>query len=150
MNVARQILIGLCIAATTSCAPPGGVRARNQENLIKLSLGMTKAEVLEVMGTETITTVEPAAYIPIYGWALLPALRGRVPNPYRTEMSRTSDGTPVLIIFYLTDERAGPMSGTADEDLTPLVLENDRLVGWGWNYLERNVGRYRIQLQRRH
>jgi hypothetical protein len=136
------------VGSAGCAATPGEVRAQNQRNLVKLSLGMTKEEVLDIMGTETIKTTQPAAYIPIYGWLAWPALRSRIVNPYRTEMTRTADGSaPVLLIFYVTDEKRGALSGTGEEDLTPLVFEDGKLVGWGWNYLERNIERYQIDLR---
>lgn len=150
MRIPSVAVLAIYLVTGIGCASPAGVRSMNAQNLTKLSLGITKTEVLAVMGTETIQTMEPAGYIPIYGWLLSPALRGEIANPYRTEMTTTADGkTPVLLLFYVTGKQGGILSGTYDSDLTPLVLENDRLVGWGWQYLERNAQRYQIDLRLR-
>ncbi len=69
-------------------------------------------------------------------------------------------GTVAEIIFYYTDfkrpERASRIwtpsaEGLAiqDDELTPIVLEDDTVVGWGWAFLERNVERYEIEIRQR-
>lgn len=128
------------------------VRAQNRERLNQLSVGMPKAKVLEVMGTETIQT---------YTRPALPSKRGsreisdeiralyrgeRMNNPYRTETSQTDDGTLVELLFYYTDQQSAGRRIT-NHELTPLVIEGGVLVGWGWAYLDQNLEKYRINLR---
>jgi hypothetical protein len=114
---------------------------------------MTKAQVLEIMGTESVQT---------YTRSALPSKKGskrvsdeiralyrgmRISNPYKTEANRAADGAPVEILFYYTDQREADGAIT-DDELTPLVIEGGVLAGWGWNFLDQNAERYRIELPR--
>lgn len=129
------------------------VRDQNRERLVGLSVGMTKAQVLEMMGTETVQT---------YTRSALPSKKGsktvsdeiralyrgkRISNPYRTEATRTADGVHVEVLFYYTDQREHDGAIT-DDELTPLVIEDGTLAGWGWSFLDQNVEKYRIELRR--
>ena len=125
-------LIGVLLAlgCTTSLPPvqpeptAKEVRGQNRARLVRLALGMPRPEVLEVMGTDTIRT------------------QGRllIPNPYRTEATRLPDGSAVELLLYYTDHRRADGRITRDE-LTPLLLERGRLVGWGWLHLRWNEER---------
>jgi hypothetical protein len=98
---------------------------------------MAKEDVLSAMGTETV---------PTYRYELGPfcrpeAVKGLiVPNPYRTEAVEMSDGSTIEILFYYTDRERSEGTITEDE-LTPLVLENGTLVGWGWPQLQQAFNR---------
>jgi hypothetical protein len=112
---------------------------------------MTKAEVLETMGTESVQTYTKSA---------LPSRKGskrvsdetralyrskKINNPYRTEANRTVDGVSVEILFYYVDQRELDHAIT-DDELAPIVIEDGFLVGWGWNFLVQNVEKYLIEL----
>jgi hypothetical protein len=74
--------------------------------------------------------------------------RGKqINNPYRTEANRTADRVSVEILFYYIDQPKSNGAITGDE-LTPLVTEDGVLAGWGWNFLDRNVEKYRIEIPR--
>jgi hypothetical protein len=81
---------------------------------------MSKAQVLQTMGTENYKYLT---------------------NPYRTENFAARDGTRIEILYYATADRSNDRSFLGDE-LTPIVLEADRLVGWGWSHLKGNAERY--------
>jgi hypothetical protein len=127
------------------------VRDQNRERLVGLRVGMTKAEVLETMGTESVQTYTKSA---------LPSRKGskrvsdetralyrskKINNPYRTEANRTVDGVSVEILFYYVDQRELDHAIT-DDELAPIVIEDGFLVGWGWNFLVQNVEKYLIEL----
>ena len=130
------------------------VRAQNREGLSQLSVGMPKADVLRVMGTETIQTYTRPALPSGKGTSRIPdrtEMHFRdtlINNPYRTETSHTADGTFVEILLYYTDRQSADHAITNDE-LTPLIIEGGLLAGWGWSYLEQNVQKYRIELRHR-
>ena len=48
-------------------------------------------------------------------------------------------------MFYQTETRKAD-GAIADNELTPIVLEDGRLVGWGWIFLRQNTERYDIKL----
>jgi hypothetical protein len=114
---------------------------------------MAKAEVLEAMGTESVQTYKKSA---------LPSKKGskeisreiralyrseRINNPFRIETSQTADGVFIEILLYYTDILTVDGAIT-DDELTPVVIENGVLVGWGWVFLDQNVQKYRIELRR--
>jgi hypothetical protein len=129
------------------------VRDHNRERLNMLTVGMTKAEVLKAMGTESIQTYKKSALPSNKGSKKISdeiraLYRGkRINNPYRTEASRTGDGVSVEILFYYTDHQNSDGAIT-DDEMTPLVIEDRALAGWGWNYLDQNVEKYRIEPRR--
>ncbi len=75
--------------------------SRNNENLLKLEMGMSKEDVISIMGKPDLNE----AYQSLYG-------------------------KPVVIFFYYT-QRKWPDGNVTKDECTPVVFENDRLVGWG-------------------
>ena len=59
-------------------------------------------------------------------------------NPDKTEMYRGINGEPILVYLYITMYS----SKWSEANYTPLVFEDNKLVGWGWNYLYGTADRY--------
>lgn len=118
----RKILFALLAFSLLlpACGPTVNqkVQVDNKEKLSKLKIGMKKEDVLLTMGTTTIYS----------------EFTDPIPNPYRTEALKTRGGI-YEVLYYYTEYRK-PGAPMADENLTPLVIKNDRLLGWGWNALE--------------
>jgi hypothetical protein len=100
------------------------VRAANRQNLLKLSVGMPKEQALAIMGHKSGggRFGEPT-----------------VNSPYKSEILLSGDRT-FEVLYYYTDVKsvvytANPPTIT-DDELTPLVFENGKLIGWGINFLE--------------
>jgi hypothetical protein len=146
----------LAVGCRTWISVPTGetVRSHNREGLNKLTVGMTKAEVLTTMGTDSVQTYKKPA---------LPSNKGskkisdemralyrseRINNPFRTETSHTADGAYVEILLYYTDT-LNVDGAITDDELTPVVIEGGVLAGWGWVFLDQNVEKYRIELRRK-
>ena len=108
----------------SGCTSLDQVRAMNRGKLVQLSLGLSKSEVLQIMGIETIK-----------------AGGDRITNPYRTETLKGEDRRIYEVLFYYTDfkKRDGAVS---DDELTPLVIKDGKLIGWGWNFLNDHVAKY--------
>ena len=133
----------VCVAAfsfwglSVGCADLGNLsqfRALNRQNLSYLQVGMTKDTVMEQMGngfaTDTYTNLQSVT----------------ATNPYKSEM-HTVDGRAYEALYYYTDtvkkkrinvhlpglEKANPI---LDEELTPVVLQNNRVIGWGRAFLK--------------
>jgi hypothetical protein len=128
------------------------VRDHNRERLNNLTVGMTKAEVLKAMGVESVQTYKKSA-LPSKKASkkvsdeIRARYRGkRINNPYRTEANRTPDGIYVEILLYYTDQQNSDGAIT-DDELTPLVVEDGVLAGWGWRFLDQNVEKYRFELR---
>ena len=118
-----QVLILFIILGCASTVEQ--LRTKNRENLLRLSLGMTKFDVLQIMGTETIESVN---------------------NPYRVETPKGKDGALYEVLFYNTDKKKkGDL--ITDSELTPLVFKDNALVGWGWAFLSEVVPNYQYQIE---
>ena len=147
----------LLTGCATSTHPPlpgpsvGDVQVQNRENLNRLSTGMTREEIEALMGTETIQTYRYQKdrlnwRREVWVYKAVPYLK--ITQPHRTESLRASDGTQVEILYYYTDRKK--LDDVISEDeLTPLILEQGQLVGWGWSYLKQNVERYEIGIRTR-
>jgi hypothetical protein len=105
---------------------------------------MSRTEVLAVMGTETTRYCQLIQGCPfgIFGIGLWES----VTNPYRNETVRSAAGTSVEVLYYYTDVKHADGSIT-DDELTPIVLEEGRVVGWGWSFVDQAVERYEIRIR---
>ena len=136
--IAALILAGILVA----CMTPANLRARNRGRINQLSVGLMRDEVLAVMGTQSQWVCLGGPACIILPWIYLE----QATNPHRTERAEAPDGTEVEIFFYQTETRKADGAIT-DDELTPIVLEDGRLEGWGWVYLRQNIERYDIKLR---
>ena len=121
----KQIaLLALCLLITGCTASLDRVRKNNRKRLLKLSAGMTKSQALKVMGRSGGggSLGEPT-----------------VKSPYKSETLQ-SNGRNFELLYYYTDINSRihiSNPGTIrDEDLTPLIFENDILIGWGKTFVK--------------
>ena len=134
----------LFLVMTVSGCIPGRtlseVTAPNRANLLKLSIGMSKQEAIDIMGTDEMSVF----YRPPYEGAL----RKKtiiITNPYRSEIFQGKDKT-LEVIYYVTDVKRDDGAIT-DDELTPLVFDNGTLIGWGWGFLVESVKKYEIRIR---
>ena len=127
----RGLAILSMVLLLVGCASVGSVRTKNRERLTKLSVGMSKSEVLKTMGTGTT-----------YDYFSRPS---RINNPYRTETLKGKDGKLYEVLHYYTDIKKSDFAIT-DDELTPIVLLDGKVVGWGWGFLNDNVSKYHMQI----
>ena len=119
-----------CVAMTSwpEFSPRKGMRPSIAlTNIEKVQLGMTYSEVAGIMG-DAINI----------GYKTSAALEGAyeevlVKNPYYEEVLEGST-TQYRIVSYFTHIRKSDGIVT-DDELTPLVFEEDRLIGKGRNFL---------------
>lgn len=97
----------LVILIFLSCAYH--IRVLNRNNLLKLNLGMTKDEVIEIMS-----------------------------KPYFNEAYQKKDGGALVIFFYETQIKGAP-AATTKEDCTPLIFEDGKLIGWGDEFYQNKI-----------
>ncbi len=112
----------LLLLFISSCTSMDAMRNQNRKSLKHLTPGMTKDKVLSVM----VWTAQGDTVI----------------NPYRTEFYRNDEHT-FEILFYYTDRKSADGAIT-DDELTPLVLIDGKLDGWGWTYWNSLVQKYEI------
>ncbi|MGB0433790.1 MAG: DUF3192 domain-containing protein [bacterium] len=104
---AVHLLILLFILSAISCTSPGKIRERNRNNLNRLTLDMSRQQVLTVMK-----------------------------RPYRSETLSLSNGKRLELLYYHTDLKT-PDGAVTDDELTPVVLIEDKVIGWGWILVQR-------------
>lgn len=97
----------------------------NRSKLVDISVGMTKNEVKNVMGTEG---------------------DGGASQPYKAETFLNNDNIPIDLWYYLTDSWRGQ---DEEEQLTPIVFESGKVVGSGWKFLEGNKEKYELKIKMR-
>ncbi|MEE2715892.1 MAG: DUF3192 domain-containing protein [SAR324 cluster bacterium] len=109
LTLAKEMALALStLVLLMACAPrPAAIREQNRQNLSRLSIDMSRTEVLRIMR-----------------------------QPYRTELMRMPGGETVELLLYYTDLKAADNAIT-DDELTPVVLKDDKVVGWGWTLLRR-------------
>jgi hypothetical protein len=143
MDKGRRLLAWLLLGVLVSfgCASMEGVRAKNRENLVRLSRGMTKAEVLNVMGVKTVKT--GSGLVGTLAMGLPPGQR--ITNPWRVE-THEAGGFTWEILYYYTDVKKADGAIT-DDELTPIVIKDGKLDGWGWSYLNDVAAKYEIRIR---
>lgn len=97
------------------------LRTQNTVNLAKLTVGLNKEVAMEIMGTEPSKG--------IFMW---------IDNPYRSETLTGKDGKSYEVLYYYTDLKQRDDKIT-DDELTPLVFQDGKLIGWGYPFLDRRV-----------
>lgn len=111
--------------------------APTRENLMKISIGMSKQEVINTVGTETKKVYYHGG---LDKWAYT-----TVNNPYRSEILQGKDKT-LEVIYYVSDDKNND-GAISDDELTPLVFDNGKLIGWGWSFLEDSTKKYEIRMR---
>ena len=130
----NRVLLRLFLIAglIASCAPYANLSAKNRGKLAQLSIGMSKAQALDVMGTKAFHIVGGN-----------PAL---INNPYRVE-AYTVGGSAFEIVVYYTDIKARDGAIT-DDELTPLLFKDGELIGWGWSFWDSTMRSYNVRVRR--
>lgn len=126
----QAAIISLCCIATmffSGCGEGDAVtiRTENRLNITKLNVGMTKAEVLQLMGNKSARASFGKNAVTIT-------------NPYRSEI-RQAKGQKYEILYYYThqDQKDWPTKRfkILERELTPIVLQDGKVIGWGSEFL---------------
>ena len=97
------------------------LRDQNKENLKKLSIGQPKELVMDLMGKEPSKGV--------FMW---------IDNPYRSDVLTGKDSKIYEVLYYYTDLKTRDDKIT-DDELTPVVMQDGKLIGWGYPFLDQKV-----------
>lgn len=129
----RLVLFSL-LAALAGCStlmvdPLEQLRNHNKQNLAKVAPGMTRMEVESVMGHE-----HAGGGLPEVVFGRVQYLRAK--NPMREETVRGADGADYLVLYYYTDTKQLDDRIT-DDELTPVVFRDGKVVGVGYPFLKR-------------
>ena len=141
----KKIIVLLLCLVLAGCATPASmstITAPNRINLSKLSIGMNKVKVIEIMGNKSFVGIV-REYVGALGRST--NTRVSITNPYRSEILQGKDKT-FEVIYYVTDVKNNDYA-IADDELTPLVFDNGKLIGWGWSFLQDNVQRHELRIR---
>jgi hypothetical protein len=84
-----------------------------------IQVGMSREEVIQVM-LRNVQVLQ---------------MMGGVRNPHAVEFVKDSRGKMLEVMYYYDGMKKADNLVTVDE-LVPIVLSEDIVVGWGWDYLE--------------
>ena len=141
----NMVYLLILAVIVSGCVTLDAVRTKNRENINSLSIGMTKSEVLEIMGTETQTAHEDGFAYHMVTFGLSSAESQKIPQPYKTEILQGENKT-FEVLYYYTDIKNNDMV-VNDNELTPLVFDGDKLIGWGLSFLQDNLKKYDIAIE---
>ncbi len=127
MKLALAIATSVLLGCANLIHGADHLTRRNQEGLQKLRVGMPLPEVLDAMASREYLIREVRT-----------ADRMRIGNPYRRSYVRLTDGRTATILYYYTQvEEHGDV--VSSNELTPLLVRDDRLLGWGREFLDQNA-----------
>ena len=107
--------------ATTS------VLVREMVDLRSIHEGMSTQEVKTQLGDKVVTGYDLTH--PKNGNAISIVLK----NPYRKEILKNGEKNYEIAYYFTSIKKQDGM--ISDDELTPLVFENNRLIGQGWMFL---------------
>jgi hypothetical protein len=92
----------------------------NRQNLNKLEIGMSKEQVLSVMGEKYAADIR--------------------------------SGDNAFEVLYYPTSTGDNVRKTTDSEirLTPLVFDEGILIGWGWEFFDTNIDKYRNRFLEKH
>lgn len=131
----QVIRFGLCclpILLFNSCngeQKAVAIRKENRLNITKINLGMTKAEVLQIMGDKSAQAS--------FGKNTV-----TVTNPYKSEIRQVGEVTYEVLYYYTHQDQKdwpGKRFKILDRELTPIVFRDGTVIGWGAEFLGTNV-----------
>jgi hypothetical protein len=88
---------------------------------------MSKSRVLEIMGSETHYTMT---------------------NPYKAEFIPTKGGM-VEVLYYYTDYINYDRGEDEMDGMTPIVIKDNKVIGWGRKMLDDTDFRQTLRIERR-
>jgi hypothetical protein len=105
--ISKIFLIVVFSILFVGCASKSPISvAETRSNLNKIELGMSKAEVVSLMG-----------------------------EPFQREMFLNSKGEAIEVLLYQT-KFVGMAISPNDNSLMPVVFKNKKLIGWGRNFYD--------------
>ena len=127
----RIILFLYLFFMMTGFLSPEQLQTQNRDNLTQLSVGMTKKAVIDRMGTEYAEDFDADGMY-------------RINNPYTSEVILGKKDR-FEVLYYQTSQQKRDRI-IAENELTPVVFEKDKCIGWGWNFLHQIIEKYEISL----
>lgn len=136
----KTVSIFLILFVLSGCVTTNQIATQNSLNLLKIEKGMPKDDVLKIMKTEPMLT-----YVPHYQYRpeekrneiIYWSIQEPIPNPYRTEKKQIGQRELEILYYYTQVKKAD--NEITDDELTPIVLEHGKVIGWGWDFLKKAI-----------
>ncbi len=113
---------------------------------------MTRNQVFDIMGTKTasVSGTETSGPVGVAQDSLgvsqvqipVGGPRPVLQNPHRSELYRAGGSDWEVLFYYTSVVRNDGL--VTDDELTPVVLQDNRLTGWGWDYWAEQVSLFGI------
>lgn len=133
MKVSGALAVSILFLA--GCAQPNPyavMRDANRAALVSVDVGMSKAQVQDIMGTKSAEIKEIGL--------------GRFENPYKRETIQGKDGQSYEILYYYTQQIG---DNPIETGLSPVVFLGGKVVGIGWGFLDGLTGTSTSTIRRR-
>jgi len=118
------------------------VGSYNQANLLKIDLGANKNKIVEVMGgVQKIQTYTSTSFMTKKEDLV-------INNPVNREFRTDTSGNTIEIIWYYTNGNKAEGDITKGQQ-TPIILEKNAVVGFGWDFYEDYAKRKGITIEGR-
>lgn len=101
------------------------IRTENRLNISKINIGMTKADVLQLMGSKTARAS--------FGKNAV-----TVTNPFKSEIKQAKGQTYEVLYYYThQDQRDWPTKRfkILERELTPVAFKDGKVIGWGAEFI---------------
>jgi hypothetical protein len=134
LSIAAAALLVAC--QNLMLDPLEQLRTQNKAKLATVQIGMTRLEVETILGDAQAGGGLPEVVFGRVQW-----LKAR--NPMREEQVVGTDGAAYQVLFYYTDVRQRDDKIT-DDELTPVVLRDGKVVGIGYAFLGDRVPLYSV------
>jgi hypothetical protein len=141
MTIKKVVTLSLCVLGTSAVClakriSPADLRDANRAALNRLTVGMPRESVVALLGTEEVKASAFFEGIKV------------ITNPFRTETLLSGDGSKTFeVLFYYTSEDQASDITITERDLTPLVVEDGKLKGWGWTFVKQIAKLYDIDVR---
>jgi hypothetical protein len=102
------------------------IRTENRLNVTKINVGMTKAEVLQLMGNKTARASFGKNAVTIT-------------NPYRSEIRQKNEKTYEVLYYYTHQDQCDwptKRFKILERELTPIIFQDGKVIGWGQPFLD--------------
>jgi hypothetical protein len=141
----KLICLLILVAMLSGCTTLSGIRNLNRRRLNRLSIGMTKKQVLRYMGEWSKRCYEYGFLLNLLSLTSLASDNAIVNNPYRSETLQGKDKV-IEVLYYVTDIK-GEDAAIDEHVFTPLVFDEGKLIGWGHNFLDACIEKYGIKIK---
>jgi len=129
----KKIFIPFFAVFLTGCVTTGQNTVKSLAPLNHVTTGMTRDQVEAVMGDEVVVGYDMSGS---GGNELKPITEKSLQRTQKIQ----KNGREYDIAYYLTHIRQ-PDDRTTDDELTPFIFEDNRLIAKGWYYLDRLLDR---------